>query len=441
MCPADIIVKPENIDGVIGPSSPTCGDNVGAVTEKRDMQRSSALPSPPPTPSKLRVKREDPDDILADLHCLFDGLNVDDSDDETDSGSDTAPPSPRGKGLELASTFGTKSCFYVGTAIHSFDDDHNVYLEDASGTSFRVHESKKSDSLLDMLDAFSIKDVMFQFGVGGDLYWNNQGAWCPVTTWQQPNLDLHPYDRGLGTDYNSSELNEIFQQSEPFDLSYDFTQFIQPSVTNGSYPDKTQSQPQTKKEMEEFLNPNPLNNSLQGSMPWSPSSSTQSPIVSSTSRATSESYEQPLISSTFKTERSLFQAKQSQMEMEMEQDMGWIAGVQLWKHETRQIQAARHAPIIDKMDRRRCPECNKVFRRPSSLEDHLNVHSGNKPHVCPYERCKTGFATKSNMKRHFTTHRAGTLEQYLKNGRVGKDKPLTATYNAKAFHTQRFRLT
>jgi len=435
MCPADVIVKTEDTDGLIGPSNSACGDNVGAAVEKRDMERPSTLPSPPPTPSKLRIKREDPDDILADLHCLFDVLNVNDSDDESDSGSDTAPPSPRSRGLDLPNFF-TKSFFNIGTSIYSFDEDHNIYLEDANGNSFPVHGSGTNDTLLDMLNAFNIGDTMLQFGTANDLYWNNQGTWHPVATWQQPSLDLDPFDRELGTDYNSSMFSEGLQSMQPFGFPYDFSQFGQSSVTSGLFPEATQSQ--TKKESEEFLKPNPLNNSLQGSIPWSPSSSTQSPIVSSTSRATSESYEQPLIPTSLKSEWPLFS---SQPEFESEQEFGQIAGVQLWKHQTREIQAERHSSGVDKMDRRRCPQCSKVFRRPSSLEDHLNVHSGNKPHVCPFERCKTGFATKSNMKRHFATHRAGTLEEYSVSGKVNKAKSRTATYNAKAFHTQRFRLS
>lgn len=440
MCPADVIVKAVDTDGVIGLSSPACGDNVGALAEKRAAQRPSALPSPPPTPSKLRIKREDPDDILADLHCLFDGLNVSDSEDESDSGSDTAPPSPRSRGLEFPSNFPSKTCFNVGNNVYYFDDEGNVYLEDTNGNPLLVHRYETEGSLLDMLNTFHIGDIMFQFDITGKLYfYNNQESWCPVATWQQPSLDVHPFDRGLGTDYNFNGFNEVVQPTLSFEPTY-FPQFGQPTVSNGSFSDTTQPppQPHTKKE-EEYQKPNPLNNSLQGSIPWSPDSTTLSPIVSSTSRATSESYEQPLIGATLKTEWPLFQPEQPKLEAE--QDLGWIAGVQLWQHETRQIQAARHGPTIDKMDRRRCPECSKVFRRPSSLEDHLNVHTGNKPHVCPFERCKTGFATKSNMKRHFATHRAGTLEEYSKSGKVGREKSRTATYNAKAFHTQRFRLT
>ncbi|KAG8690603.1 hypothetical protein FRC11_010439 [Ceratobasidium sp. 423] len=65
----------------------------------------------------------------------------------------------------------------------------------------------------------------------------------------------------------------------------------------------------------------------------------------------------------------------------------------------------------------------------------------------------TGFATKSNMKRHFLTHRVGPLERYrpgvtqppsetyeLGPTKTGKAPRPTSTYNSKAHHTLRFRV-
>ncbi|CAE6504339.1 unnamed protein product [Rhizoctonia solani] len=61
---------------------------------------------------------------------------------------------------------------------------------------------------------------------------------------------------------------------------------------------------------------------------------------------------------------------------------------------------------------RTCPFCFKVMRRPCALREHINSHIGAKPHVCPFVDCNTGFATRQNMRRHFTTHRVGEIDDY-----------------------------
>ncbi|CAE7228865.1 unnamed protein product [Rhizoctonia solani] len=45
-----------------------------------------------------------------------------------------------------------------------------------------------------------------------------------------------------------------------------------------------------------------------------------------------------------------------------------------------------------------CHICGKEVRRPGVLEDHVNSHTGHRPHECPY--CPRVFTTKSNMQRH-----------------------------------------
>ncbi|KAF8598857.1 hypothetical protein BDV93DRAFT_560883 [Ceratobasidium sp. AG-I] len=50
---------------------------------------------------------------------------------------------------------------------------------------------------------------------------------------------------------------------------------------------------------------------------------------------------------------------------------------------------------------RRCNFCKKEFRRPGALNDHLNTHTGERPHICPY--CPASFAAKSNLSRHKKT--------------------------------------
>ncbi|KAH7886996.1 hypothetical protein F5I97DRAFT_1788250, partial [Phlebopus sp. FC_14] len=51
-----------------------------------------------------------------------------------------------------------------------------------------------------------------------------------------------------------------------------------------------------------------------------------------------------------------------------------------------------------------CPQCQKVFPRPSGLATHMNSHSGAKPFRCSVPNCDKSFAVRSNAKRHLRTH-------------------------------------
>ncbi|KAH8105465.1 hypothetical protein BXZ70DRAFT_920981 [Cristinia sonorae] len=56
-------------------------------------------------------------------------------------------------------------------------------------------------------------------------------------------------------------------------------------------------------------------------------------------------------------------------------------------------------------DRRHCcPHCDKRFNRPSSLNIHVNTHTGAKPFQCEYPGCKRKFNVNSNMRRHWRNH-------------------------------------
>ncbi|CCH62261.1 hypothetical protein TBLA_0G03240 [Henningerozyma blattae CBS 6284] len=79
-----------------------------------------------------------------------------------------------------------------------------------------------------------------------------------------------------------------------------------------------------------------------------------------------------------------------------------------------------------------CDICHKFFRRPSSLKTHMNIHTGVKPYLCPYNNCYKPFNAKSNMLRHFKLHyRLPNGIYVLPNGIVTWKTPTTKQMFAK----------
>ncbi|KAF8747562.1 Zinc finger, C2H2 type, partial [Rhizoctonia solani] len=408
----------------IGLARPDCGDQTSPGANINDSDSGPPTPNPPTLALPKLVKREnDDDDPLTYLVELFGLTTLDDSDDSgdsDDSDDDSENESePRDKALN------NKSLFYAGGRLYYYDDFRRVYSE--GGT--LIH-----DGFSDLLSPFQIDGVPYWFSIDGLLSCDTDGTPYSVFTWHNgPDpLDLCEL---LGPQF----ISPADPLSQPDLTPYSHhTPSLEP-ISGQLYPaliGKTEV-------LSPSVNPNSLQQAFQGGLKplvWSPTASDQkSPIVSGTSRASSMG--PPLFPET-------------QYSLPLTNSI-----VDKWRAETLEAQqeAARARPVrkADKNERRRCPVCNKIFRRPSSLEDHLNVHSGDKPHVCPFKGCHTGFATKSNMKRHFLTHRVGPLEDYgtgmihqpdvvYKLDGTGPKKtsrPPTVPYNSRAHHTMRFRVS
>jgi len=50
-----------------------------------------------------------------------------------------------------------------------------------------------------------------------------------------------------------------------------------------------------------------------------------------------------------------------------------------------------------------CPICGKQFATKHNLNQHMRVHSGERPFVCPV--CGKGFKQKAHMQKHLSAHR------------------------------------
>jgi len=47
-----------------------------------------------------------------------------------------------------------------------------------------------------------------------------------------------------------------------------------------------------------------------------------------------------------------------------------------------------------------CNFCGKAFGRPSALQIHMAIHTGERAYTCPEESCHRSFSVKSNLTRH-----------------------------------------
>ncbi|CAE7116164.1 unnamed protein product [Rhizoctonia solani] len=72
-----------------------------------------------------------------------------------------------------------------------------------------------------------------------------------------------------------------------------------------------------------------------------------------------------------------------------------------------------------------CTVCNRNFDRPSTLKQHLNSHTGERPHLCPVQSCGRSFTVSSNLRRHVKGHKAkepGPVPRARRNRTAARSK-------------------
>ncbi|OCH93540.1 hypothetical protein OBBRIDRAFT_823982 [Obba rivulosa] len=73
-------------------------------------------------------------------------------------------------------------------------------------------------------------------------------------------------------------------------------------------------------------------------------------------------------------------------------------------HALQRVESGEQAENPSDEKRHRCPHCSKRFNRPSSLNIHVNTHTGAKPFMCRFPGCNRQFNVNSNMRRHYRNH-------------------------------------
>ncbi|KAG8731332.1 hypothetical protein FRC11_004481 [Ceratobasidium sp. 423] len=299
---------------------------------------------------------------------------------------------PRHSDPEVTPPALEKYYFHASGRRYYIDQSRKLYSEDGK---LQYDGSSNFQTKATALPNFHIGEVRYWFESDGLSYQDVDGTLRRVLTWpsKQDSFDQHPPDQRP-----ISQNDVAILQLSPSPGWFDDVKFA-PTTMPAS--DGCFGTPDGKIDiLSQNANPYPLQKGFQwGIVTQSPSSAaTKSPSSTSTSDP-----HQP-------NGPSLFAAT----EPCVTQDSKNISPPQ---HATIEPQEDDEDELPAKKRRRGepivCPKCGKECRRPVALREHLRTHSGKKPEVCPFDKCNRGFATKSNMRRHFLTHQIGPLESYL----------------------------
>ncbi|KAJ7827990.1 hypothetical protein B0H13DRAFT_2214130, partial [Mycena leptocephala] len=69
-----------------------------------------------------------------------------------------------------------------------------------------------------------------------------------------------------------------------------------------------------------------------------------------------------------------------------------------------------------------CARCGKAFRSSGHLKRHVQTHTGEKNHPCPYPGCTTRCSRHDNLQQHYRLH----LQSYITPRKVPKTRKIKA---------------
>ena len=64
----------------------------------------------------------------------------------------------------------------------------------------------------------------------------------------------------------------------------------------------------------------------------------------------------------------------------------------------------QHVQTVHEGLRFTCHTCGKTFSRKTTLDNHMTLHTSERPHKCPHPSCNQDFTTKSSLTDHLNLH-------------------------------------
>ena len=106
-----------------------------------------------------------------------------------------------------------------------------------------------------------------------------------------------------------------------------------------------------------------------------------------------------------KLKDALVLARKDWMELTVSEVQVILKGVKTLIGRRRSVPTGKKKAVEDEdEDRNKCIACGRCFDTAQKLEDHMNLHTGNRPFECPVPGCGTTFSNRAMLYKHKKTH-------------------------------------